>query len=219
MSELLPTLTSPALVSLAVAAGLLVVVTDWRLSYVALLVVYAGVAILMAPLVLLEVIAVKLLVGLLVTGILAVTGAQLRFGRAPAAGAAAGPETRPQPSFQTPTNFPFRLVSAAMALAAAWYVAAQPRFVLPGLESAPAVNSAAILLMALGLLNLGLTEEPMNAGMGLLVVVLGFELFYAAVEPSLAVTALLAGVEFAIALAVSYLAFVGHQPAGQSETT
>ena len=48
----------------------------------------------------------------------------------------------------------------------------------------------------------------MNAGLGLLTLLTGFELIYAAVEPSLAVVALLAGVDFAVALAVSYLAFV-----------
>jgi hypothetical protein len=65
---------------------------------------------------------------------------------------------------------------------------------------------ASYLLMALGLLGLGLTEEPMNAGMALLTLLNGFELFYAAVEPSLAVVALLAAVAFGIVLAVSFLA-------------
>jgi len=213
MSELLFSLTSPALFSLSLAAGLLVVVTDWRLSYAALLVVYASVAVLVAPLVLLEVVAVKLLVGLLVVGILVLTGAQLRFGR----------PDRPRPPgrrlpFEAPTNFPFRVVAAVMAAAAAWYLAAQARVVLPGLDGVPAINTAALLLLSLGLLNLGLTEEPMNAGMGLLVVFLGFELFYAAVEPSLAIMALLAGVEFAIALSISYLAVVGHRGPDPSET-
>jgi hypothetical protein len=119
----------------------------------------------------------------------------------------------------TPTNFPFRVAAALMAGAAAWYLATRPGYVLPGLDSLPATNTAALLLMSLGLLNLGLTEEPLNAGMGLLVLLLGFELFYAAVEPSLAVMALLVGVEFSIALAVSYLALVGHRPASVSETS
>ena len=213
MVDSLASLTSPALICLSLAAGLLVVVTDWRLSCVALLAVYASVAVLVAPLVLLEVVAVKVLVGLLVVGILVLTSAQLRFGR-PDGPASPG---RRLP-FEASTNFAFRVVAAVMAAAAAWYLAAMAGFVLPGLDGAPATNSAALLLLALGLLNIGLTEEPMNAGMGLLVVFLGFELFYAAVEPSLAVMALLAGVEFAIALSISYLAIVGHRGAEMSET-
>jgi hypothetical protein len=88
----------------------------------------------------------------------------------------------------------------------AFYLSAQRDLMLPGLEARPVLNVASYVLLALGLTSLGLTEEPMNAGMGLLVLVNGFELFYAAVEPSLAVVALLAAVELAIALAVSYLA-------------
>jgi hypothetical protein len=91
---------------------------------------------------------------------------------------------------------------------AALYVAAQAAFTLPGLDGEPLLNTASYGLMALGLLNLGLTEEPLKAGMGLLTVLIGFEVFYAAVEPALAIVALLAAVEFAVALAVSYLALV-----------
>jgi hypothetical protein len=213
MTEILSSLTTPALIALTVGAGLLVVVTDWRLSFAALLVVYAGMTIVLSPLVLLEVAGAKFLVGALVVAILALTGAQLKFGRAEV-----GEAPRP-PTMATPTNLPFRLAAALMAGAAAWYVAAQPNFKLPGLDTLPAVNSASFLLMTLGLLNIGLTEEPINAGMGLLVLLLGFELFYAAVEPSLAVMALLVGVEFAIALAVSYLALVAHRPSSAPETT
>ncbi len=213
MADGLASLTSPALFSLSLAAGLLVVVTDWRLSYAALLIVYISVAVLIAPLVLFEVVLAKFLVGLLVVGILTLTGAQLRFGRS-----AEPASPRWRLPFQAPTNLPFRVAAAAMAAAAAWYLAAQTGFVLPGLDDVPATNTAALLLLSLGLLNLGLTEEPMNAGLGLLVVFLGFELFYAAVEPSLAIMALLAGVEFAIALAISYLAVVGHRPPDASET-
>jgi len=98
----------------------------------------------------------------------------------------------------------------------ALYIAGQPNLVLPGLDQAPAINSASYLLMALGLLNLGLTEEPVGAGLGLLTFLLGFETFYAAVEPSLAVVALMAAVEVGIALAVSYLAAL-QQGSGRGE--
>jgi len=103
-----------------------------------------------------------------------------------------------------------------MVVVSALYVAGQQRLTLPGLDQTPVINSASYLLMALGLLNLGLTEEPLSAGMGLLTFLLGFETFYAAVEPSLAVVALIAAVELGVALAVSYLAALQHG-SGQGE--
>jgi RsiW-degrading membrane proteinase PrsW (M82 family) len=68
-------------------------------------------------------------------------------------------------------------------------------------------------LIAMGLLGLGLTEEPLKAGMLLLAVLMGFELYYSAVEPALAVMALLAAMNFAIALAACYLAVIKSLPA------
>jgi hypothetical protein len=67
---------------------------------------------------------------------------------------------------------------------------------------------AGYLLCGLGLLSLGLSEEPLRAGLSLLTLLSGFELLYVAVESSLAIVALLAVVDFAVALAVSYLALV-----------
>jgi hypothetical protein len=96
-------------------------------------------------------------------------------------------------------------MATLMFVIAALYLASQPNMVLPGLQVTPAINIASYLLMALGLLNLGLSEEPMRAGTGLLTAMTGFELFYAVVEPSLAVIALLAAAEFGVALAISYL--------------
>ena len=49
-----------------------------------------------------------------------------------------------------------------------------------------------------------------GAGLGLLTLLLGFETFYTVIEPSLAVVALMAAVEVAVALAVSYLAALQH---------
>ena len=209
MDALLRPLLTPALFAMLIAGGLLVVVTDWRLSFGALLVEYLGAAILLTQLVLVEVALVKLLVGLLVVTLLTVTGWQAGFGQGLVPAGDAFPPRR-RLGFEVRTGLPFRLLAVLMVSVAALYVSGQPQLVLPGLDQAPAVNTASYVMLGLGLLNLGLTEEPMNAGMGLLTVLIGFEMFYAAVEPSLAVVALLAGVHFAIGLAVSYLALLHH---------
>jgi hypothetical protein len=57
----------------------------------------------------------------------------------------------------------------------------------------------------LGILRIGLSEEPMPAGFGLLTFLSAFDLFYVALEPSLAVAGLLGAISFLIALAAAYL--------------
>lgn len=202
-------LLTPALFSLLIAGGVLVIVTDWRLSFVALVVQYLGAALLLTQIVLPQVALVKLLVGLLVVTLLTITGWQAGFGQGLVPAGDAYPPRR-RLGFEVRTGLPFRLLAVLMVSVAALYVAGQPELVLPGLDQQPALNTASYVLLGLGLLNLGLTEEPMNAGMGLLTTLIGFEMFYAAVEPSLAVVALLAGVHFAIGLAISYLAMLHH---------
>jgi len=212
MSDVLLRLTTPILVGLILTASALVIFNDWRLSMAALAVQYLLAAALVAQIVVVQVAVVKALVGLLVVGILAYTGREVNFGRV----RGRAQEAAPASLFQFPTNFPFRLLAVVMFVVAAWYSASQPRFALPGLPLG--VNIASYLLIALGLLNLGLTEEPMNAGMGLLTVLAGFEMLYAVFEQSLAVAALLAAVEFGVALSVSYLALLSYA-ASEKELT
>jgi hypothetical protein len=211
MPQLLTPFITPALVAILLAGSVLVVISDWRASLAALFVEYVATAIVLTQLVIVEVALVKLIAGLLVVTILSMTAWQLNFGRPGTPGATAW-----QYRFETPTALPFRLMAAIMVVVSALYVAGQPNLVLPGLDQAPAINSASYLLMALGLLNLGLTEEPIGAGLGLLTLLLGFETFYAAIEPSLAVVALMAAVELGVALAVSYLAAL-QRGSGQDE--
>jgi hypothetical protein len=212
VATILEPFTTPALVALLLAGSLLVVLSDWRAGLAALLVEYVATAALLTQLVIVEVALVKLITGLLVVTILTLTGWQLNFGRPATPGQAAW-----QARLEAPTALPFRLMAVIMAVVSALYVAGEPQFVLPGLDQAPAANVASYLLMALGLLNLGLTEDPIRAGLGLLTLLLGFETFYAAVEPSLAVIALIAAVETAVALAVSYLAALQHSE-GEAES-
>ena len=210
MSEFLSRLATPALVGLILTASALVIFNDWRLSFAALAAQYLLAAALVAQIVVWQVAVVKVLVGLLVVGILVFTGSEVSFGRRgpppPMPALTEEGEAAPRSRFEFPTNFPFRLLATVMIAVAAWYTASQPGFALPGLPLG--VNLASYLLLALGLLNLGLTEEPMNAGMGLLTLLVGFEMLYSAFEQSLAVAALLAAVEFGVALAVSYLALL-----------
>ena len=61
-----------------------------------------------------------------------------------------------------------------------------------------------LLLIGLGLLHLGITSDSFQVIIGLLTVLAGFEILYAAVESSALVTALLAVVNLGLALAGAY---------------
>ena len=77
------------------------------------------------------------------------------------------------------------------------------RYPLPEVPSD--IGFACYWLAALGLLVLMQAEEPLKTGMGLLILITGFELFYSALERSLSVAGFLGIANFLIALAVAYL--------------
>jgi len=62
-----------------------------------------------------------------------------------------------------------------------------------------------LLLIGLGLLHLGITTAPFRVIIGLLTVLSGFEVLYAAVESSALVTALLVVVNLGLAMSGAYL--------------
>jgi hypothetical protein len=217
MDALLTRLLTPALVNLLVAAAALVLFNDWRIRLTALTVQYTAAAIVITQAVAVEVAFARFVVGCLVVAILVITASQSYFDRPASPEPTAAPGTDgPRRGFEVPTSVPFRLMATAMFVIAALYLASQPNMVLPGLQIAPSINIASYLLMALGLLNLGLSEEPLRAGTGLLTLLTGFELFYAVVEPSLAVVALLAAAEFGVALAVSHLTVLQFSGTGEA---
>jgi hypothetical protein len=69
----------------------------------------------------------------------------------------------------------------------------------------PLYALGAIFTMISGFMQLGLTGNPLRVGIGLLSVLTGFTVVYVALEPSLAVVALLALVHLGIALTCSYV--------------
>jgi hypothetical protein len=67
------------------------------------------------------------------------------------------------------------------------------------------VRWGSFMLIGMGLLQLSLTSHPFKVIVGLLTVLSGFEIIYAAIETSTLVTGLLAGVTLALALVGAYL--------------
>ena len=207
-------LAAGGLLGLIVAAAVLAIANGWRVQLTALAVQYACLAAVFTQIVIWQVALGRLAVGAGVVGILFLTNREIT-GAAPWARPAlpsSAPDAAPHVrlssllSAQFSADFPFRVVAAGMALVVAASLAGQPIALLPGLSTGP--KMAGFLLCGLGLLGLGLSEAPMRAGLSLLTLLSGFEMLYLVVEPSLAIVALLAAVDFGVTLAVSYLALL-----------
>lgn len=108
----------------------------------------------------------------------------------------------------------FRVVAVLLVLLVAIGVSSVNLVNLEGI--APEVGLGTTLLVCLSFLHLGLCEQPMRVGIGLLTLLSGFELTYSLLEPSLAVVGLLACVHISIALVTGYLMMI--QEMVQSET-
>jgi hypothetical protein len=102
-----------------------------------------------------------------------------------------------------PQGRAFRLFGAGVVAVIA--LAAGPRIeaLNPGIGQPVIVGS--LLLVGTGLLQLGITSSILRVVIGLLTVLCGFEIIYAAVESSILVAALLALANLGLSLAGSYL--------------
>jgi len=105
----------------------------------------------------------------------------------------------------------FRWVVVLLVLFAGWGLGRRDWMGLPGLTSTGALG--ATFLMLLGLLQASLYRAPMRVVIGVLSLLSGFGIAYAAVESSLAVIALLIIVHLGVALAGSYLTVLQAGPA------
>jgi hypothetical protein len=97
----------------------------------------------------------------------------------------------------------FRLVAAGIVgLVAA---ASAPAVDAMMADAGTAVAAGSLLLIGMGLLHLGVTDQPLRVTVGLMTVLAGFEILYAAVENSVLVAALLAVINLGLALVGAYL--------------
>ena len=211
--------TTPAIVGLIVTASLIVIISDWRFSLAALSVQYVLVGLLLTRLIQPQVAVIKVLIGALVCVVLYLTARLVsESSEAPPSereDAEDGHSRRPASptsNFQLPTSktrgetslpdLAFRLLAALFVGLAVYSLS--KRYPLPEVPSD--IGLACYWLASLGLLVLMLTEKPLKAGMGLLTLVTGFELFFSVLERSLSVVGFLGIANFLIALAIAYLA-------------
>jgi hypothetical protein len=190
----------PAVMGLFLTAGVLVVSREWRLNVTALALQYFFVVLLLTRQIRMEVAAVKGLIGWMICMVFYVTErrvASVRQDQAKRADTAPPLNRR----WRMSARGSFSLLAGILVGVAAY--AAALRIPLP--EVAPDISLACYALASYGILLVGLSETPMQVGLGMLMVISGFDLFYVALEPSLAVAGLLGAVSFIIALVTSYL--------------
>jgi hypothetical protein len=171
---------------------------DWRLSLGALAVQYAAAFWLVTRHLPFVMGSAKLITGWMVVAALGMTRLSL-----PSA------EDEKEESF-LPRGQWFRVI--LMAVVAFVSLGATPRIesAIPGLGLP--VIAGGLLLIGAGVIHLGLTSEPLNVILGLLTMLTGFEILYAAIESSILVAGLLAVTNLGLGIAGSYLLIAGTFP-------
>jgi hypothetical protein len=197
--------TTSATISVMLTAGVIVVIKDWRASLLALVIQYVIVGLLLMSEIRMELALIKTLVGTLLCLVFYMTARHVDWGRAaaPAVAPEEDGETAEaiEPQWTLPTEFPFRFLAALLVMVVAYGGASS--YPLP--DVGEPISLAVYMLAALGILAMGLTDEPLKAGLGLLTFVSAFELFYTVLEPSLILVGFLGLSNFMIALAIAYL--------------
>lgn len=180
----------PAL-GVGITAGLLVVLDDRRAGLALLAGQYLCVTWLVSLELPFPIAAAKLVAGLMACASLALSVAALRW-QVPVVAQSA-----------IPSGHAFRWIAVLLVATVGAGLARTDWMSLPGMLPQAVLGST--LLLAYGLLQTGITEDPLRVGTGLLTLLSGFEVAYSVIEPSLAVIALVAAVHLGIALVVSYI--------------
>lgn len=205
---------APSVTIVLVAAFAAVALWDARLTLPALLVHYLVVGLLFVDMLDPRLAVVHVLAGLFITLMMLVTARQVNWGQPPAGPSA---EDASQPRrlklgrFHITDRHLLRLGLAALVLASASWPglpAGPSAAFLPGVvpDAMAYIRPAIIGLAAMGLVGLATTADPLPAGIGLLLLLSGFSLFYGFLDQSLAMTVALIIVQLTVALVIGYLA-------------
>ena len=95
----------------------------------------------------------------------------------------------------------FRLMASGMAVVVTFSIAP---FVVDIIPTGLVIVWGSLILIVMGLLQLGMTTQPANVIIGILTILCGFDILYASVENSVLVVGLLALTTLGLALSGSY---------------
>jgi len=206
-SDIFATLAGvPAIVGLALAAAIMFLTSDWRLSLTALLVQYVMVGLVLTRFIQAEIAVVKILTGVLAVFILYLSARRVQDMTGEQAAQASGPQLL---GLRVgwgagPLGLPLRLLTLLFVVLAVLLAFERVR-----LPTVPAdVIFVALWLGGLGMAGLVVSGEPLRVAPAVLTIMAAFDLVYTELAPSLAVVGLLGALILLAALAFSYLAIV-----------
>lgn len=184
------TYSLPAVFLIFITASFLLISWDWRLSITFISIQYVGVFFLVAVSWPIEIAVVKVISGWMAGAVLGLAMTNV-------------PQDEWKESPLIASNVIFRILAASMAGLFAITAGASMVRLFPEVSTSQAY--AGIIMIALGLLHLGLTTKPFRVILGLLTVLGGFEILYATVESSILIAGLLATVTLGLAAVGAYL--------------
>jgi hypothetical protein len=175
------------MVVLGISAVFLMVSQNWRWSIAALAVQYLAVFWLVALVWPIGLAVVKLIAGWMAGAVLSATrpDEDLLEEKAPSL-----------------VRSLFRVIASVLVLALVFSIAPAASKLLP---VTPRLLEGGFVLVGIGLLHLGMTTRPLRVILGLLTVLSGFELVYAALETSILIAGLQAVITLGLALVGAYL--------------
>jgi len=204
----------PSLIGLILAAAIIFLAADWRLSLSGLLVQYILVGMALSPSVHQEVAIVKILVGVLAVAILYLSARLVP--QAPAAEAAAGGTRR---FLRLHVDWAAGPLGVPLRFLAILLVALGVLRLFQGYEPTLVPTDlafAACWMGAMGLLGLIVSDDPLRVAPAVLTILAGFDLAFAGLDQNLAVAGFFGVLTLMAALAFSYLILL---PAPGSDET
>src|SRR5215211_3430612 len=182
------------------SAGLLFV-RDWRWNIIILAVQYLGMFVLMLQHWPVGMASVKVVAGWMSAAILGMTRSGL-------------PDKSLTDESIRPGGRLFRLFAAAAVVLIVAVVTPSVDTIMA--DAGFPVTNGGLLLIAMGLLHLGITAHILRVAIGLMTVLSGFEIIYETVEGSILVAALMAVINLGLALFGSYLLIASNAQEAES---
>jgi hypothetical protein len=192
----------PSLIGLILAAAIIFLAADWRLSLAALLVQYILVGMALSPSLAQEVVIVKILTGVLAVVILYLSARVIPQAPGPEVAGGTRHFLRLHIDWAAgPLGLPLRFLAVLLAGLAVLrlFQSYQPTLVPTHLAL------AACWMAGMGLLGLILSGDPLRVAPAVLTILSGFGLAYAGLDQTLAVTGFFGILTLLAALAFSYL--------------
>jgi hypothetical protein len=201
---------APAMIGLLLTAAIIFVSADWRVALSALLVQYILVGLALVDTVRLEFVLVRILTGLLVTAILYLSARYIPIGTHEK-------EDEVGPHIfglhvgwlAGPLGFPLRLMASLLVVLLV--VRVFQSYTLAAVPMGLAL--IAFWMAGMGMLGLVLSGHPLRAAVAVMTFLAGFDLVFAALEPSLALVGFLSTFYLLGALGFAYL-IAAHSLAG-----